>query len=394
MGEQIVITEIGGIRGFFVIRDNLLKIADFCTPQSRIPGKIYVGHVSNVAANLNAAFVEYEKGKKGFLPLDKKRNHIENIKNGNTVPVQIKTAPLKTKDAVLSAELSVSGLYCVVTDTPGEIHFSKKITSSKKEILKSLIMDVVSPSFSYIIRSNVMALADGDLALLLAEIKNLTEKMREIVIKSTTRTCFSCIYEQSFFLTDFLSKTDFLQVDEIVTDSAEEYQYLQSMLPQKLSEAVRLYSDERISLALIYEIKARLHQMISRKVWLKSGGYLIVEMTEALTVIDVNSGKNEKKISKAALALETNMEAADLIPYLLSVNNISGIVIVDFINVRSKDEEELFLKRLKKRLSEDPCKADVVDITALGLVEITRQKKDILISAKLKEASLYEIIAH
>ena len=179
-----------------------------------------------------------------------------------------------------------------------------------------------------------------------------------------------------------------------MTDSTEEYQYLQSMLPQKLSEAVRLYSDERISLALIYEIKARLHQMISRKVWLKSGGYLIVEMTEALTVIDVNSGKNEKKISKAALALETNMEAADLIPYLLSVNNISGIVIVDFINVRSKDEEELFLKRLKKRLSEDPCKADVVDITALGLVEITRQKKDILLSAKLKEASLYEIIAH
>ena len=72
MGEQIVITEIGGTRGFFVIKDNLLKIADFCTPQSLIPGKIYVGHVSNVAANLNAAFVEYEKGKKGFLPLDKK----------------------------------------------------------------------------------------------------------------------------------------------------------------------------------------------------------------------------------------------------------------------------------------------------------------------------------
>lgn len=394
MGEQIVITEIGGTRGFFVIKDNLLKIADFCTLQSLIPGKIYVGHVSNVAANLNAAFVEYEKGKKGFLPLDKKRDHIEGIKNGNTIPVQIKAAPLKTKDAVLSSELSVPGLYCVVTNTPGGIHFSKKITTSQKEVLRPLVTASASPSFSYIIRSNVMALTEKDLPLLSEEIKSLTDRMQEIVLKSTTRTCFSCIYEKSGFLTDSLSKTDFLQIDEIVTDSEEEYHDLQLVLPDRLSKAVRLYSDTKISLALIYEIKARLHQMISKKVWLKSGGYLIVEMTEALTVIDVNSGKNEKKISKAALALETNIEAAEMIPYLLSVNNISGIVIVDFINVRSKDEEEQFVKHLKKRLSEDPCKADVVDITALGLVEITRQKKDVLLSAKLKEASLYEIIAH
>lgn len=394
MGEQIVITEIGGTRGFFVIKDNLLKIADFCTPQSLIPGKIYVGHVSNVAANLNAAFVEYEKGKKGFLPLDKKRDHIEGIKNGNTILVQIKAAPLKTKDAVLSSELSVPGLYCVVTNTPGGIHFSKKITTSQKEVLRPLVTASASPSFSYIIRSNVMALTEKDLPLLSEEIKSLTDRMQEIVLKSTTRTCFSCIYEKSGFLADSLSKTDFLQIDEIVTDSEEEYHDLQLVLPDRLSKAVRLYSDTKISLALIYEIKARLHQMISKKVWLKSGGYLIVEMTEALTVIDVNSGKNEKKISKAALALETNIEAAEMIPYLLSVNNISGIVIVDFINVRSKDEEEQFVKHLKKRLSEDPCKADVVDITALGLVEITRQKKDVLLSAKLKEASLYEIIAH
>ena len=394
MGEQIVITEIGGTRGFFVIKDNLLKIADFCTPQSLIPGKIYVGHVSNVAANLNAAFVEYEKGKKGFLPLDKKRDHIEGIKNGNTIPVQIKAAPLKTKDAVLSSELSVPGLYCVVTNTPGGIHFSKKITTSQKEVLRPLVTASASPSFSYIIRSNVMALTEKDLPLLSEEIKSLTDRMQEIVLKSTTRTCFSCIYEKSGFLTDSLSKTDFLQIDEIVTDSEEEYHDLQLVLPDRLSKAVRLYSDTKISLALIYEIKARLHQMISKKVWLKSGGYLIVEMTEALTVIDVNSGKNQKKISKATLALETKIEAAEMIPYLLSVNNISGIVIVDFINVRSKDEEEQFVKHLKKRLSEDPCKADVVDITALGLVEITRQKKDVLLSAKLKEASLYEIIAH
>ena len=117
-----------------------------------------------------------------------------------------------------------------------------------------------------------------------------------------------------------------------------------------------------------------------------------MEPTEALTVIDVNSGKNIQKMSKSELVKKTNLEAAEIIPFLLSVNNISGIVVVDFINVASKKDEEEFMALLKKRLSLDCNKADVVDVTKLGLVEITRQKKDVLLLSKIKEAELYEII--
>ena len=111
MGEQVVFTKIGNTRGFFAIQDNMLRLADFCTESSMITGKIYVGRVANTVRNLDASFVEYEKGKQGFLPNPNKHRIQEiEIKNGMVLPVQLKTAPLKTKEAKLSVELSLPGI--------------------------------------------------------------------------------------------------------------------------------------------------------------------------------------------------------------------------------------------------------------------------------------------
>ena len=126
MGEQVVFTKIGNTRGFFAIQDNMLRLADFSTESTMIPGKIYVGRVANTVQNLDASFVEYEKGKQGFLPNPKKhRAEGIEIKNGMVLPVQLKTAPLETKEAMLAVELSLPGIYCVVTNTPGGSHFTK-----------------------------------------------------------------------------------------------------------------------------------------------------------------------------------------------------------------------------------------------------------------------------
>ena len=394
MGEQVVFTKIGNTRGFFAIQDNMLRLADFCTESTMLPGKIYVGRVANTVRNLDASFVEYEKGKQGFLPNPNKHRAPEiEIKNGMVLPVQLKTAPLKTKEAMLSAQLSLPGIYCVVTNTPGGIHFSKKIKDTQKKVIKQALTDVGDEAFSYIIRSNAAALSEAELDLLKDELCSLSEEMHQIVLKAKSRTCFSCIYDKSDFVIRSLSKIDFLKADRIVTDSAEEYDYLKSILPSCVSEFLAFHDEkQKLSFSLLYELKSRLHSMISKKVWLKSGGYLVVEPTEALTVIDVNSGKNIQKMSKAELVRKTNLEAAEIIPFLLSVNNISGIIVVDFINVASKKDEEEFMVLLKKRLSLDCNKADVVDVTKLGLVEITRQKKDVLLLSKIKEAELYEII--
>ena len=394
MGEQVVFTKIGNTRGFFAIQDNMLRLADFSTESTMIPGKIYVGRVANTVQNLDASFVEYEKGKQGFLPNPKKhRAEGIEIKNGMVLPVQLKTAPLKTKEAMLAVELSLPGIYCVVTNTPGGIHFSKKIKDTQKKVIKQALTDVGDEAFSYIIRSNAAALSESELDLLKDELCSLSEEMHQIVLKAKSRTCFSCIYDKSDFVIQSLSKIDFLKTDRIITDSAEEYDYLKSILPSCMSEHLAYHDEnQKLPLSLLYEIKSRIHGMITKKVWLKSGGYLVVEPTEALTVIDVNSGKNIQKMSKSELVRKTNLEAAEIIPFLLSVNNISGIVVVDFINTASPKDEEEFMELLKKRLSLDCNKADVVDVTKLGLVEITRQKKDVLLLSKIKEAELYEII--
>lgn len=393
MGDKIIFTNVENCRGFFVLRDEILRIADFCTESFDCTGRIYIGRVSNVVSNLNAAFVEYEKGKQGFLPFSSFGHPVQEIKNEIRIPVQIKTAPLKTKEPVLTAELSLPGIYCVVTNTPSGIHFSKKINHVLRQEIKDYLSDDLDQSFSYIIRSNVLSLNPSDLYLLKEEMQSLSAQMKDIVLRLSSRAFYSCLYKKSDFLVQSLSRVDFQQVDAIITDSETEFQYMKRILPQSLSDCVSLYQDS-FSLSVLYELKAKLHNMISRTVWLKSGGYLVVDYTEALTVIDVNSGKNIKKVSKAALTAVTNKEAAEVIPYLISANNMSGIILVDFINTNKKEDENALLKILKQKMSLDPNKADVVDVTSLGLVEITRQKKDTLLISKMKEAGIYEAVKH
>ena len=171
---------------------------------------------------------------------------------------------------------------------------------------------------------------------------------------------------------------------EIITDQADIYQNLCEYFEQNTSQEhanLRLYDDEQISLSSLYGIPSKLEIALGSRVWLKSGGYLVIEPTEALTVIDVNSGKYEsKKGTPADSAYKINMEAAQEIAYQLKLRNLSGIIIVDFINMKKNDNEQL-MRYLKQLCSKDSVPTDVIDMTSLGLVEITRKK----INKTLKE---------
>lgn len=157
---------------------------------------------------------------------------------------------------------------------------------------------------------------------------------------------------------------------------------------------MQFYEDASFPLQALYGLKGKLHEAVSRTVWLKSGGYLVIEPTEALTVIDVNSGKNIRKMDKRKLCALTNKEAAEAIPYILTSRNITGIVIVDFISTDSEKEDAKLLKLLRSGIAIDHVKTDVVDITPLGLVEITRQKKESPLKDQLCEVELYETVRH
>lgn len=392
MNQTIIFTDVEQKRGFFSIVDNRLHLASFDTVQERDMNKIYIGRVTNILPNLKAAFVEYRKGVCGFLPLT--QQDLQSIKCEMQLPVQIVKEAVKTKEAVLSTELSLAGVYCVMIHKPGGITFSKKIPSAMKEELLAFCEPYITKDMTCIIRTNVTAFRQKDYELLKKEILQLKEKIGKILTYSGNRTVYSQLYEGNSFIMNQLSKTDFTGLSKIVTDGKTEFDQISQLLPADVLPKLELYQDASFSLQALWGLRGKLHEAVSRIVWLKSGGYLVVEPTEALTVIDVNSGKNLKKMSKTEMAILTNTEAAETIPYLLTSRNISGIIIVDFISVDMKEEDEKLLKMLRSRTAADYVKTNVVDITPLGLVEITRQKKELPLKDQLCEVGLYETIRH
>ncbi len=390
--NTVVFTRIEGKRAFFSIVDEKLHIAAFDTANTRDMDKIYLGRIQNILPNLKAAFVEYQKGVRGFLPLSDEQ--LNTYKCEMRLPVQITKEAVKTKDAVLSTELSLTGIYVVVTNRPGGLTFSKKIDKEKREKMAGICEAVIPEGKTCIVRTNVLSLKEEDYFLLVDEIKRLSERLNDIVKRAENRTFYSEIYEGAPFVEANLGKIDFDKVTKIVTDDKDEFDQLSQMVPSEVKSILTLYEDASFPLTALYSIKGKMHESLSRTVWLKSGGYLVVEPTEALTVIDVNSGKNQKKISKKELAALTNAEAAELIPYILSSRNISGIVVVDFISNNDEKEDAKLLKLLRLHMKYDYVKTDVVDITPLGLVEITRQKKDIPLKDQLTEVGLYETFRH
>jgi len=390
--QTLIFTTIEQKKCFFSIIDEKLHLAAFDTCDSRDMDKIYVGKIANILPNLKAAFVEYKKGVCGFLPLTQKE--LETYKCETRLPVQVVKDAVKTKEAVLSTELSLKGTYCIITSKPGGLTFSKKIPGPIKEELSLFLEDQKKAQMTCIIRTNAASLEKEDYLLLRGEIIKLEERLEKLLQNASGRTMYSRLYEGSSFVEKQIAKTDFKNISRIVTDSKEDFDQISQAIAPGLKEHLRLYEDESFPLHALYGLKGKLHDALNRTVWLKSGGYLVIEPTEALTVIDVNSGKNLKKISKKELCLLTNREAAEAIPYILTSRNITGIVIIDFISTDSRAEDAKLLKLLRSHTAMDHVKTDVVDITPLGLVEITRQKRDIPLKDQLCEVGLYETFRH
>lgn len=400
MEQTVIFTDVEKQRGFFSVIDNKLHLASFDTKNRRDMDKIFIGKVTNIMPNLKAAFVEYQKGVSGFLPLSAKE--LKELKCNTFLPVQVVKDAVKTKEAVLSRELSFMGLFCIVTSNPGGIRFSKKLSVELQESIKENLQPFTDPDLTYIIRTNAAVLwADetetdmiekSSLEFLIQEAKELSRQLKDLLAKAESRTMYSLMYSGSSFYISQLSKIDLTQANRIVTDSKEEFDLISQSLPKHLLFKLSLYEDPSFPLQALHGLKGKLQEAVNRTVWLKSGGYLVIEPTEALTVIDVNSGKNIKKMSKAALCKLTNQEAAEIIPYILTSRNITGIILVDFISTGSKKEDDKLLKQLRILTAKDHVKTDVVDITPLGLIEITRQKKDIPLQDQLREVGIYEAI--
>ena len=222
-----------------------------------------------------------------------------------------------------------------------------------------------------VIRTNVIGLSE-ETNPFKKEFKALLEQKSKVLASVPYRTCFSCLFQPMEGYLEDIRDTYENSFEKIITNKEEIYRRIREEFP--LMENVEFYQDSRISLEKLYSVETRLKEALDERVWLKSGAYLVIQQTEALTVIDVNSGKIQKKNPKDDIYFEINKEAAEEIALQLKLRNLSGIIVIDFISQNTKEQDSQLLSYLSNLVRKDSVKTNVVDMTPLGLVEVTRKK--------------------
>ena len=345
-------------------------------------GNIYVGKVKNIVKNSDAAFVEIKKGVLCFLPLSEAEdaiftNHKENqkITIGDELLVQVLKDGVKTKAPVVSSNLNFTGRYFVfTTKRKEELGVSNKLEAVDRKRLQDFVRQKNDDGFGVIIRTNAKNASEEELN---AEYAYLKEVHNKVVNFGVHKTVFSLLMQDEAPYIKQLRNISQDELGEIITDDKEIFEQAQEFLskhqPADLDK-LRFYEDESYSLWKLYGLETVLDDATRTRVWLKSGGYIVVEPTEALTVIDVNTGKYDGNKKVDATFKKINTEAAIETAKQLRLRNISGIIIIDFIDMKSEEDKQDVLNTLTQELKKDPVKAALVDMTKLNLAEVTRKK--------------------
>ena len=387
LSERIIITKAplkeGWGQEFFLAaafdEKRMTQIQVEAVSKSSILGNIYIGRVENIATNIQAAFVNIAKGVSCFLPLEEAKNAVFTKKNGkkdlcigDELLVEVTREKQKNKPASVSANLNFSGKYLILTTGNHLLGISKKLHATERERLQALLKDQITDTFGIVVRTAAKDASDEEI---LKELELLTKQCHACLQGAMHRTAFTRLREAPPFYLQFLKNRNLTEVQKITTDIPSVHEVLlQHLQDTKEAEKLHLYTDTQVSLFALYSLTHELERALHRQVWLPSGAYLVIDPTEALTVIDVNSGKNIKKKSREELVFSVNVEAAHEIARQLILRNISGICIIDFIDMKEKEHREELMHILRMDLKKDKVPATLVDITRLGLVELTRKK--------------------
>ncbi|MCI9440919.1 MAG: ribonuclease E/G [Ruminococcus sp.] len=380
----LLLKEEGCIWTYLIENGDIVEIHPSPLLESKDPqimlGNIYIGKVQNIAANIGAAFVDIG-GVNCYYDVSQAAHAIFTNKAGkkplcigDELLVQISREAVKTKAPTVSSNISLTGRYAVLTSGNTRIGVSSKLTKALRESYKEKLQDWKSEDYGIIVRTNAK---EVPLDTVLHEITQLKEHFYQLKKTASSRTCYSCLYAAAKpYLLD-LKNVYAEGLSEILVEDHALYEeilgYSQREQPE-FAEKLQLYENPSFSLSKLYSTETVLEHALREHVWLKHGGYLIIQPTEALTVIDVNSGKCVSKKQKADGFLQMNLEAAKEIAKQIRLRNLSGIIIVDFINMERPEETQKLLAEFRKALSMDPIQTTLVDVTGLQLVEITRKK--------------------
>ena len=365
----------------------------------RLVGNIYLGKVQNVLPGMQAAFVDIGLEKNAFLyagdvfspgdaydelesiPETKKIGDM--LKSGQSVLVQVAKDPIGTKGARVTTHLTLAGRSLVLMPTVDYVGVSRRIEKEEeRNRLRKIIKELKPKDVGIIVRT---ASAGRTKEAFQEEIESLQKLYSEIQAKAKKVKAPKLLHEEQSLLfrtvRDLLMKdVDRVFVNDIPT--FEKIKEIADVMAPKLKPRI-LYKDSE-ALFDRYDTENKIDKALSRKVWLKSGGYLIIDRAEALTVIDVNTGKFVGKDNLEKTITATNCEAAEEIALQLRLRDIGGIVIIDFIDMETEAHRQLVLQTLKNAMHDDHTRSHVFGFTHLGLVELTRKKTGRSIGDTLK----------
>ncbi|MCK5513632.1 MAG: Rne/Rng family ribonuclease [Deltaproteobacteria bacterium] len=390
-----------------------------------IGGNIYKGRVVRVLPGMQAAFVDIDLDRSAFLyvddvyedydylelmmggsrengdvslEIDRKDTlapsryslQIEDmLHEGQEVLVQVSKEPIGSKGARVTAHISLPGRYLVFMPTVDHIGVSRRIEDEgERKRLKEIVSRIKPPEVGFIVRTASEGRTEEDLLMDLNFLLKLWERVQHkkvnapvpSIIHSDLDICLRAIR-------DLYTK----DVGKVVVDSAKEYneliEFIETFIPQ-LKYSIEFYEAEE-PIFDAYGIEVEISRALGRKVWLKSGGYIVIEETEALTAVDVNTGKYVGKGNPEDTILKTNLEAVKEIAYQLRLRNIGGIIIIDFIDMEREGGRERVFQTLYEALKKDRAKTNILRISELGLVEMTRKRTRENLSRILCESCSY-----
>lgn len=345
-------------------------------------GNIYVGRVEQVVKNIDAAFLSFGEGRMGYYSLkDNPKPVFLNSRKGQAacvqgdlILVQVSKEAVKTKEPTLTSAISLTGAYAVLTVGNTQLSISGKLRDDVwKAECRSLCRPFCTGEYGFIIRTNAYSIPFSDI---ISEIRELASRYESIRQEAPYREARALLYQAPASCLRKLRDVYKEELSEIITDDTALYGELKDYLQDQpaLLQRLTLYQDPLLSLAALYSLAAVTERALRSRVWLKSGAYLVIEPTEALTVIDVNTGKYVGKKDAEETRLMINKEAAKEIAKQLRLRNLSGIIIVDFINMVSAGAVRELTDYFSAELKKDPVRTCFVDMTSLGLAEVTRKK--------------------
>ncbi|MEA4971948.1 MAG: Rne/Rng family ribonuclease [Candidatus Metalachnospira sp.] len=366
-GTRIGIVEDGILMELVYEKNNSLPIV----------GNIYVGKIMNVLPGMQAAFVDIGREKNAFLyygdDKDENGNPIK-PKAGTDVLVQVEKAEIGNKGAVLTKKISFPGKFLVIIPGDSKIGISKKITDDdERQRIKEIANELLPENYGIIIRTDgegkSYEVYEKEIKMLLSRSKAVSK--RADYIKAPVLLYIE-INGVEKVVRDFFND----DIDEFVVNNEEDYNIILKLCDEMGfgSEKIKLYKDE-VPLFLNYFVESQARAAFDKHVWLKSGGFIIIEQTEACVVIDVNTGKFIGKADLQKTILKTNLEAAAEIAHQLRLRNLNGMIIVDFIDMKAESDRKLLQKTLEEAVAKDRLQTIVVGMTELGLMQMTRKKK-------------------